>query len=450
MNDSCEVPVTRHSSLVTASQTVAFATLGCKTNQFETAAMQEQLVHAGYQVRSFDEGADLVVINTCTVTGATDAQSRNLVRRARRINPECRIVVTGCYAQVDPQAFADLPGVALVIGNEEKKQLIDLLTSDSDVAAIAVSDIRQVDVACLPPLTSFAGRSRAFVQIQNGCDAFCSYCIIPYARGASRSSVPADVLRQVRTLVEADYPEVVLTGIHIGGYGTDLTPPTSLLELVRQIEQETSLSRLRLGSVEPTEIPDELIDLMADSPVLCPHFHVPLKAGDDAVLQRMGRDYGREFFRERVQRIRSAMPEAAIGVDVITGFPGETDDEFENTCALIDDSPVTHLHVFPFSKRPGTPAATMPNQVPGDVSKARASRLRELGERKLQTFAAAFVGQSLEVVVETGGAGSRLKGVSRNYLDVLFDGPDVLRGQSVEVDVTGVAGTQLLAQRRNA
>ena len=431
-----------------ASNSVAFATLGCKTNQFETAAMQEQLVHAGYLVRSFDEGADLVVINTCTVTGATDAQSRNLVRRARRINPECRIVVTGCYAQVDPQVFADLPGVALVIGNEEKKQLLDLLTSGSDGTEIAVSDIRQVEVACLPPLTSFAGRSRAFVQIQNGCDAFCSYCIIPYARGASRSSAPADILQQINTLVEAGYPEVVLTGIHIGGYGTDLTPPTSLLELIRQIEQETSLTRLRLGSVEPTEIPDELIDLVVSSSILCPHFHIPLQAGDDAVLQRMARHYDREFFRNRVERIRHAVPAAAIGVDVITGFPGETEEEFANTLGLLSELPVTHLHVFPFSKRPGTPAATMPNQVPGDISKARAARLRVLGEQKLQAFAATFVGQSLEVVVETGSTDSRLKGVSRNYLDVLFEGPDSLRGQSVVVDVTGVAGTHLLAQRR--
>lgn len=449
MNDSCDFPVTRHSLLVTASQTVAFATLGCKTNQFETAAMQEQLVHAGYQVKTFDEGAGLVVINTCTVTGATDAQSRNLVRRARRINPECRIVVTGCYAQVDPQVFADLPGVALVIGNEEKKQLLDLLTADTGSVEVAVSDIRQAEVACLPPLTSFAGRSRAFVQIQNGCDAFCSYCIIPYARGASRSSAPSDVLRQVSTLVEAGYPEVVLTGIHIGGYGTDLTPPTSLLDLVKQIEQETSLSRLRLGSVEPTEIPDELIDLMTSSSVLCPHFHIPLQAGDNAVLQRMARHYDREFFRERVQRIRNAMPTAAIGVDVITGFPGETEAEFDNTLTLLAELPVTHLHVFPFSKRPGTPAAAMPGQIPGNVSKTRAARLRQLGEAKLQTFAKTFVGQSLEVVVETGGTGSRLKGVSRNYLDVLFNGADALRGQSVMVDVTGIDGTQLLARRRS-
>ncbi len=437
----------QNQKLSMASQTVAFATLGCKTNQFETAAMQEQLVNAGFRVMSFDEGAELIVINTCTVTGATDAQSRNLVRRARRTNPDCRIVVTGCYAQVNPQVFADLPGVALVIGNEEKKQLVALLTAKADKVAVAVSDIRQVETACLPPLTSFAGRSRAFVQIQNGCDAFCSYCIIPYARGASRSASPGEVLQQVNTLVEGGYPEVVLTGIHIGGYGLDLTPPTSLLTLIQRIEQETDLSRLRLGSVEPTEIPDDLIDVVAASAIICPHFHIPLQAGDDAVLQRMGRHYDRTFFRERVLRIRAALPDAAIGVDVITGFPGETEEEFANTCALLEELPVTHLHVFPFSKRPGTPAASMPNQVPGVVSKARAARLRELGDQKLQHFAAAFVGRSLEVVVETGGTGQQLKGVSRNYLDVLFKGPKELRGKSVLVEITGADGAHLTAQK---
>ncbi len=405
--------------------------------------MQERLSGAGYRIVPFEEGAELVVVNTCTVTGATDAQSRNLVRRARRLNPECRVVVTGCYAQVNPQVFADLPGVSLVIGNEEKKQLLELLENNADEVKVAVADIRQVETACLPPLTSFAGRSRAFVQIQNGCDAFCSYCIIPYARGTSRSSAPDEVVSQVNSLVDAGYPEVVLTGIHIGGYGLDLTPSTSLLELVRCIEQKTALPRLRLGSVEPTEIPDALIETVAASSILCPHFHIPLQSGDTAVLQRMGRHYDRDFFRALVLRIHKHLPDAAIGLDVITGFPGETEDEFANTLELIADLPVSHLHVFPFSKRLGTPAAAMPDQVPGDVSKARAARLRDLGEMKLQAFAERFVGQTLEVVVESGSEGKRLKGVSRNYLDVVFDGPEELCGVAVVIEVTGVDGTRL-------
>ncbi len=429
-----------------ARRRVAFATLGCKTNQFETAAMQERLAAAGYRIIAFDEGAELVVVNTCTVTGATDAQSRNLVRRARRLNPDCRVVVTGCYAQVDPQAFADLPGVSLVIGNEDKRQLLEWLAADTGETRVAVTDISQAETACLPPLTSFNGRSRAFVQIQNGCDAFCSYCIIPYARGRSRSASPGEVLAQIKGLVEAGYPEVVLTGIHIGGYGLDLIPSCSLLDLVSRVEGETGLQRLRLGSLEPTEISSGLIEAMAASTLVCRHLHIPLQSGDDAVLRRMGRPYDQARFRELVLRIHQRLPDAGIGLDVITGFPGETEAEFANTYALIADLPVSYLHVFPFSKRPGTPAAVMPGQVPASISKARAARLRALGEAKQQAFAGKFVGRSLEVVVETAVSGDRLKGITRNYLEVRFAGDPELCGSTAMVEATGLDGGRLLGR----
>lgn len=413
--------------------TFALATLGCKTNQFESAAMEERLRVAGYRPVPFEEGADLVIVNTCTVTSATDAQSRNLIRRARRLNASCRVVVTGCYAQVDPAALRSIPGVSLVLGNEEKRDLLDLLEQEGTL----VSDIRRAGAAAVPPLSVFAERSRAFVQIQNGCDAFCSYCIIPYARGPSRSVPSGDIVEQVRRLVASGYPEVVLTGIHIGGYGADLEPPTSLLHLLRRLETETGVLRLRLGSVEPTEIPDELIDAVASSDILCPHFHIPLQAGDDAVLRRMNRHYDTAFFAGLVRRIRSRLPDAAIGLDVIAGFPGETEEEFGNTLRLIEELPVTHLHVFPFSRRPGTPAATMPGQIPGDVIKGRASRLRELGEAKQRAFAREFVGRTLEVVTEKGKKGELCRGVSRNYLTVLFTG-EVGEGEVRDVRITGV------------
>ena len=269
-----------------ALKTVSFATLGCKTNQFESASMQETLSNAGYQVVSLNAGAELVIVNTCTVTSATDAQSRNLIRRARRLNASCRVVVTGCYAQVDPNALHDLPGVSLVIGNEEKQRLLEFLKKEQDSTYIEVSDIRKAENVCLQPLTSFASRSRAFVQIQNGCDAFCSYCIIPYARGASRSARPDEILQQVSGLVESGYREIVLTGIHIGGYGADLQLPVTLNDLVQRIEQKTKVHRLRLGSIEPTELTDELLESIAASRVICPHLHIPLQSGDDDILQR--------------------------------------------------------------------------------------------------------------------------------------------------------------------
>ncbi|MDH4026878.1 MAG: tRNA (N(6)-L-threonylcarbamoyladenosine(37)-C(2))-methylthiotransferase MtaB, partial [Desulfuromonadales bacterium] len=410
--DKNEHPTTRH----TQRSTVSFATLGCKTNQFESASMQESMQSSGYQVVPFDEGADLVIVNTCTVTNATDAQSRNLIRRARKLNGACRVVVTGCYAQVDPEALQELPGVSLVIGNEEKQRLLDYLTEDQETTAVVVSDIRQVEKVCLPPLTTFSGRSRAFVQIQNGCDAFCSYCIIPYARGASRSATPDEILQQIDGLVAAGFQEIVLTGIHIGGYGADLDTPMSLNDLVRRIEFETGIRRLRLGSIEPTELTEELLETVASSQVICQHLHIPLQAGNDRVLQRMKRTYSTEFFGQLLERVRDSIPDAAICLDVITGFPGETEEEFESAYNFISRLPLTDLHVFPYSKRPGTPAAGYSDQVPGDVSKARAERLRHLAAEKHRSFAEGFIGEELEIVVESGEKEGLLKGVSRNYL----------------------------------
>jgi threonylcarbamoyladenosine tRNA methylthiotransferase MtaB len=427
------VLVPHSASRIPTLQTVSFATLGCKTNQFESASMQETLQAAGYQVVPFDDGAELVIVNTCTVTNATDAQSRNLIRRARKLNATCRVIVTGCYAQIDPGALQDLPGVSLVIGNEEKQRLLDFLNSESEVTHVEVADVSQAESVCLPPLTSFAGRSRAFVQIQNGCNAFCSYCIIPYARGTSRSAHPDEILQQVADLVETGYKEIVLTGIHIGGYGEDLQPSLTLNDLVCRIENETKVHRLRLGSIEPTELTEELLGTVTASKVLCPHFHIPLQAGDDHVLQRMKRNYDTEFFSDLLGRIRSALPSAAICLDVITGFPGETDQEFDRAYNFISKLPITDLHVFPYSKRPGTPAAGFPDQIPGDVSRERAERLRLLAVEKHRSFAESFVGEELEVVVESGKKEGFLKGVTKNYLDIRFPGDVDLAGQCTKV-----------------
>lgn len=427
------VGVPRPTSRVPTQQTVSFATLGCKTNQFESASMQESLSEAGYTIVPFEDGAGLVIVNTCTVTSATDAQSRKLVRRARRLNDTCRVVVTGCYAQVDPDALHDLPGVNLVIGNEEKQRLLDFLKDEQETPHVEVSDIRQAETVSLPPLTSFSGRSRAFVQIQNGCDAFCSYCIIPYARGASRSADPDEILRQIDRLVESGYQEIVLTGIHIGGYGADLQTPMSLNELVQRIEEETGIHRLRLGSIEPTELSDDLIETIASSQVICPHLHIPLQAGDDDVLRRMKRTYDKHFFASLVKKLRLRLPSAAICLDVITGFPGETAQEFENTFAFVSGLAITDLHVFPYSKRPGTPAATLPDQVPAEISRERAGRLRQLAAEKNRLFSESFVHREMEVVIESGTKTNLLKGVSRNYLDIRFAGESSLSGQCATV-----------------
>ena len=426
-------------------RTVALTTLGCKTNQFESVAMQQRLQEAGYQVVDFAAGADLVIVNTCTVTAATDAQSRNLIRRARRLNPDCQVVVTGCYAQIDPQALAALPEVSLVLGNEEKADFLRHLEDDAS-PRVVVSPIREIRRAAVPVVGNAAERSRAFVQIQNGCDAFCSYCIIPYARGASRSVLLPQVVEQVRTLFDAGYPEVVLTGIHIGGYGLDVQPATTLTALIEQLLPLPDGVRLRLGSLEPTEVPDTLLDLFAAQTQICPHLHIPLQSGCDTVLARMNRTYDTAFFAALLQRVVARLPDVAIGLDVIVGFPGESEAEFTATVDFLEALPFSHLHVFPFSRRPGTPAASMPGQVPGDVIKKRAAHLRTLGSRKLQSYAARFIGRELDLVVESGGRGREQRGLSANYLSVRFSGDPDRAGHLQRVRVVGVAGEQLLAE----
>lgn len=425
------------------SRTVALATLGCKTNQFESASLEQILREAGYTPVPFEQGADLVVVNTCTVTAATDSQSRNLVRRARRLRPDCRVVVTGCYAQVDPAALQAIPGVSLVLGNEEKQDFLRLLQAGHAEGTALVSENRQAQTTTALPVAAFAERSRAFVQIQTGCDAFCAYCIIPYARGRSRSVALPAVLEQVSQLVAAGYPEIVLTGIHIGQYGADLSPNLSLLELLQQIVAETGVKRLRLGSLEPTEISPELLDWVAESAIICRHFHIPLQAGDDEVLKRMNRHYTGAQFSELVDRIHRRLPDAAIGLDVIVGFPGETEAEFANTLALIERLPISHLHVFPFSRRPGTPAATMAGQVTPDLVKARAAAVRRLGEVKQQAFARQFIGQIVEVVVEGQGKSGTSRGLTRNYLPVRFAAAVASERNCCLVRITGWGGSEL-------
>lgn len=407
----------------------AVVTLGCKTNQFESAAMIERLASAGYRLVEFEEGADLVVVNTCTVTAATDSQSRNLIRRARRLNPGARIVVTGCYAQIDPQVLSRMPGVALVVGNNEKKRFLDYLENASLASPIQVSDIGAVERVDPLEIHSFAQRSRAFVQIQNGCDAFCSYCIIPYARGRSRSVAVDDVIRQIEILTDGGHEEIVLTGIHIGRYGQDFGDGTDLLSLLKRIEQSAFGGRLRLGSIEPNELNEEFCRYVLSREWICPHFHIPLQAADNEILRSMNRHYSVEAYGRLIGAIRELSADAAIGLDIISGFPGETAAQFEAARRFLEELPFTHLHVFPFSRRSGTPAATMGGQLPGDLIKERARILRGIGERKLQRYMGRFIGREVELVMEGGEDGPRRKGLSPHYLPVWVDSCSVRPGQ---------------------
>ena len=428
------------------NNTACVITLGCKANQFESAAMEQLLIQDGYLLCPFEDGAQLVVVNTCTVTSATDAQSRKLVRRARRFNPGCRIVVTGCYAQVRPQELADIPGVEFVIGNMEKQELIAVLNGGG--TKVQVSDIATATSCPDLKIASFFEHSRAFVQIQSGCDAFCSYCIIPFARGRSRSVAVSDVVEQIQRLVENGYHEVVLTGIHIGNYGRDLGSGFSLVQLVQTILNQTTLHRLRLGSVEPQELTSELIDVVASSSRVCPHLHIPLQSGSDTVLKRMNRHYTANQFRACLHKIQGIMPDISIGIDLIVGFPGETEAEHDETMALVSFLPIHYLHVFPYSKRPGTSAERMPNQVDPSVAKMRATQLRQFAQTKKRDYINRFVGKRVEVVVEKRSSGQNWKGLSAEYVSVKFDSDHNLAGHTgrpLSVDICAAEGDCLLA-----
>lgn len=400
---------------------IAITTLGCKINQFESAALHEQLKGDGYDLVPFDQDAEVYVVNTCTVTAKSDAESRKLIRRARRRNPASRIVVTGCYAQVAPDSIAAMPEVDLVVGNSEKKTLSDIL-ADANSGRIMVGDIALKNDTTPLRLESHAEHTRAFLQIQNGCDAFCTYCIVPYARGRSRSVPCSEVIEAVRGFARKGFNEVVLTGIHLGAFGLDLNPSQTLLDLLKAVEAEAIIPNLRLGSLEPGEITDDLVSFLAGSRTVCPHLHIPLQSGDDNVLKRMGRSYTAEFFRERVTRIVQAIPDIFIGLDVIAGFPGESEDEFEHTRSLLQDLPIAALHVFPYSPRQGTPAASMPDQIPAAVSKKRVRTLLQLSEEKQSRFHEKFTGRDMDVLLLYRRRDGLMEGITRNYIPVSVAG----------------------------
>ena len=403
-------------------KTVAFRTIGCKLNQHETNDIERQFSERGWRPIAFGEPADVVVVNTCTVTAQSDARCRAALRKARRESPRATLIATGCFAQAQPAAIAGMPEVDLVLGNREKERVFDHIDDEGRprserVAAAAIAAGRRPAFA---PVAAFAGHTRAFVKIQDGCDAACAYCIVPLARGPSRS-LPGDaVLAQVTNLVAAGYREVVLTGVHLGAWGRDLAPPETFAGLLGRLVAIPGLGRLRLSSVEPTEFTPELLDLLAAAPAICPHLHIPLQSGSAAVLQSMRRPYGPEEFARVVGQLARALPDPGLGADVIAGFPGERERDFEDSVDLIRSLPLTYLHVFPFSPRPGTLAAAMGNQVPAAERDRRAGVLRELGRQKAEAFFAQHVGRRVRALVQgqPGRKRGATHGLTGNYLTV--------------------------------
>ncbi len=384
---------------------------GCRATQADGAAIERQLQERGLHRAASEEGAAVVVLNTCTVTASADQDVRASIRRIHRQNPGCRILVTGCYAQRAPEELASLPGVNWVVGNSHKQRVGDVICGAPGFVPVAqvgrgegpaevyVGDIfAHTELMAAPVFDGGADKTRPNLKVQDGCDNRCSFCIIPSVRGHSRSLEMAEVLRQVDELVAAGFRELVISGINLGRWGRDFDKPNRFANLVRAIVRETSLEKLRISSVEPMDWSEELIDLVAGCGRIAKHAHVPMQSGSDSVLRRMHRKYRPWHYAEKIRRIREAMPTAAIGADVMAGFPGETEQEFGETVRMVEELPFTYLHVFTYSSRPGTKSAEMPEQVPVQVARERNRVLRELAAQKKREFMESFVGRDLSAI----------------------------------------------------
>ena len=430
-------------------KTISLATLGCKVNQCESAYLEEKLAQEDFRIRPFSERADLYCINTCAVTGRAAMQSRQLIRRAARLNPEASLVVMGCYSQIAAETIATIPGVTHILGTTEKLELLDYLShsEENQPQCIHIGNVREAPAPAPLVFSKFANRTRAFLKIQDGCDGFCSYCIVPYARGRSRSITLESILSQLRRFLDNGYQEIVLTGIHLGQWGPDLEPEQNLTILLRSILHHCPPARLRLSSLEPGEITFDLIQLIAEEPELCPHLHIPLQSGDVTILSRMNRHYHPDSYRDLVLEATHRIPDLAVGADVLVGFPGESDECFHNTYRLIKALPLAYLHVFPFSCRPGTLAANMQEQVSTGVIRQRCKLLSELDREKRLSFLQRFLGKTRPVLVENrwDGASSMLCGFSDNYLPVLVHPDSAVKNQVTMARLDRLQGNKLVA-----
>ncbi len=427
-------------------------TLGCKVNQYESAYLEEALIREGYVRVGADEKADMALINTCIVTQRAAYQSRQAVRKAIRENPSGKIAAVGCYAQVFPEELGEIDGLTLAVGNTLKGQLPRLLNERFDCREVRFcrEDFPTRMSFESMPIKEFSDRTRAFLKIQDGCRSFCSYCIVPYARGPLRSLDPAGVLSMLRSLSEEGYREVVLTGIHLGNYGIDLTPQAPLKGLLREIGPLNLPLRVRLSSLYPDEIDTELVDLVSKEAWLCPHFHISLQSGDDGILKAMNRKYVAGDFAHIIEYLHRKLPQAAVGVDIIAGFPGETHEAFQNTFSLVAELPVSYLHVFPFSPRKGTPAAGFPDQVDFQVAKERAQALRKLGQKKKEDFYRSCLGKTFSVLTE-GWESEKMglvKGWSDNYLPITFYSQKVSKNELLPVKTEQLDQNRILGRRR--
>ncbi|MDQ0351068.1 threonylcarbamoyladenosine tRNA methylthiotransferase MtaB [Alkalibacillus filiformis] len=422
--------------------TVAFHTLGCKVNHYETEAIWHFFKEHDYERVDFNQSSDVYVINTCTVTNTGDKKSRQVIRRAIRKNPDAVICVTGCYAQTSPGEIMQIPGVDIVVGTQDRRKMLEYIEQykKEREPINGVSNIMKTRSFEEMDVPSFTDRTRASLKIQEGCNNFCTFCIIPWARGLMRSRPPEDVVNQAQQLVDAGYKEIVLTGIHTGGYGEDLKD-YNLAALLRDLDDKVvGLKRIRISSIEASQITDEVIEVLDQSDKIVRHLHIPMQAGSDTVLKRMRRKYTMEFYHSRIEKVKQALPGLAITSDVIVGFPGETDEEFMETYRSIQEIGFSELHVFPYSMRTGTPAARMKDQIDDETKNDRVHRLIELSDQQAKEYSSLYEGEVLEVIPEEpykkDPDSGLYEGYSDNYLKVVFECPPELVGEIVRVKIT--------------
>jgi len=423
---------------------IAFYTLGCKVNQNETEAFSGLFREKGYEIVDFTAEADVYIINTCTVTHLADRKSRQMIRRAFKVNPQAQIVVTGCYAQTDAEAIKKIAGVRLIVGTNEKSRLVelveDILTQKKQGAAI-IKPTPQIYVRKYQQRQEFEEiklekrieRSRAYLKVQEGCDQFCSYCIIPYARGPVRSRSLNSTLAEAERLIKAGFKEIVLLGIHLGAYGREQGEGINLVYLLKHLLSLTDQVRWRLGSLEPVEVSPELLELMQSYPNFCPHLHLPLQSGHDEILKAMKRPYTTEQYWEIITGIRNTIPNIAITTDVMVGFPGETDEHFQDYLKYVEKAAFSRLHVFKYSPRRGTPAAGFSGQVSPTEKEDRSRKMIRLGEKLAKLYAQRFVQQTLNVLVEEKVDENTWEGSSANYLKVRFNSNEALRREIIPI-----------------
>ena len=393
---------------------MAFHTLGCKLNFSETSEIAKTLSQAGYAKVEMNENPDVLVINTCSVTDQADQKCRNIVRRAIKLNPEVFVAVIGCYAQLKPDEIAKIEGVSVVLGANEKFKILDYIQKKDLDKKVVVGHIKEVNE--FVPSFSSGDRTRTFLKVQDGCNYFCAFCTIPLARGKSRSATIEQTLQQAREAIETGAKEIVLTGVNIGDFGT--ANGETFFDLVKQLDELEGIGRYRISSIEPNLLNEEIIDFVAKSKKFMPHFHIPLQSGDDEILRAMRRRYRTDLYRSRIARIKEVMPHACIGVDVITGFPGETRELFLNTMNFIQDLPVSYLHVFTYSERANTTALRIPLVVPMSERQERTAQLRMLSDKKKHAFYKEFIGQDRKVLWESANENGRMLGYTDNYIRV--------------------------------